>query len=63
VLLSLSRYHCWWTIGPREYHPPSSQCYYHWVDTTAGGLLVPESIILLVVNVTITESIPLLMDY
>jgi hypothetical protein len=35
VLLSLGRYLCWWTISP------SSQCYYHWVGTSAGGLLVP----------------------
>jgi hypothetical protein len=24
-------YHCWWTISPRRYHPPSSQCFYHCV--------------------------------
>ena len=62
------------------YHPPSSQCFYHWVDTSAGGLLVPDGIIPLVanasaltwfiiyiilpvVNVSITGSIPLLVDY
>ena len=62
------------------YHPPSSQCFYHWVDTSAGGLLVPDGITLLVanasaltwfiiyiilpvVNVSITGSIPLLVDY
>jgi hypothetical protein len=28
--------------------------YYHWVDTSAGGLLVPESTIHPVVNVSIT---------
>ena len=50
-------------IAPRGYHPPSSQCYYHWVDTSAGGLLVPEDIILPVVSVSITRSIPLLVDY
>jgi len=27
LLLSLDRYHCWWTISPRGYHPPSSQCF------------------------------------
>ena len=32
------------------YHPPSSQCFYHWVDTSAGGLLVPDGIIPLVAN-------------
>ena len=42
MLLSQGRYLCWWTISPRGYRPPSSQCYYHWVDTSAGGLLVPE---------------------
>jgi len=26
----------------RGYHPHSSQCYYHWVDTSAGGLYVPR---------------------
>jgi hypothetical protein len=24
------------------YHTPSSQSFYHWGDTSAGGLLVPE---------------------
>jgi hypothetical protein len=52
-----------WIIGPRSYHPDSSQCFYHWVDTSAGGLLVPEVIIHTVVSVTITGSIPLLVDY
>jgi hypothetical protein len=28
--------------------------YYHWVDTSVGGLLVPEGIICPVVSVTIT---------
>jgi hypothetical protein len=55
----------------------SSQCfgtgmlyYYHWVETSAGGLLVSEDIIRPVVNasalacfITITGSIPLLVDY
>jgi hypothetical protein len=27
LLLSLGRYFCWWTISPRVYHPPSSQCF------------------------------------
>jgi hypothetical protein len=45
VFLSLSRYICWWPTIPRGYHSPSSQCFYHWVDTSADGLLVPESII------------------
>jgi hypothetical protein len=63
VLLSLGRFLCWWTIIPRRYHPPSSQCYYHWVDTSAGGLLCLGSIIHPVVSVTITDSIPLLVDY
>ena len=62
-LLSLGRYLCWWTISPWGYHPPSSQCFYHWVDTSAGELLVPEGIIRLVVSVTITGSIPLLVNY
>jgi hypothetical protein len=61
----------------RGHHPSSSQCfgtgmlyYYHWVDTSAGGLLVLEDIIRPVVNasalaccITITGSIPLLVDY
>ena len=77
LLLSLGRYLCWWTISPRGHHPSSSQCfgtgmfyYYHWVDTSASGLLVPEDIIRPVVNasalaccITITGSIPLLVDY
>jgi hypothetical protein len=45
--------------------------YYHdWVDTSASGLLVPEYILRPVVNasalaccITITGSIPLLVDY
>jgi hypothetical protein len=55
----------------------TSQCfgtgmcyYYHWVDTSASGLLVLEDIIRPVVNasalacfITITGSIPLLVDY
>ena len=63
VFLSLGRYLYWWTISPRVYHTPSSQCFYHWVDTSTGGLLVLEGIIHPVVSVSITESIPLLVDY
>jgi len=63
VLLSLGEYLYWWTISTRGYHPPSSQCCYHWVNTSAGGLLVPEGIIRQVVTVTTTGSIPLLVDY
>jgi hypothetical protein len=46
-------------------NPPSSRCFYHWVDTSsAGGLLVFEGIVLQVVSVSITMSIPiLLVDY
>jgi hypothetical protein len=44
-------------VHQQEYHLPSSQCYYHWVGTSAGGLLVP------VVSVAITGSVPLLVDY
>ena len=29
VLLSLGRYLCVWTICPRVYHPPSSQCLFN----------------------------------
>jgi hypothetical protein len=43
---------CWRTISPRECHLPSSLCFYHWVDTSAGGLLVPESVICPVVSVS-----------
>ena len=63
VFLSLGRYLYWWTISPRGYHTPSSQCFYHWVDTSTGGLLVVECIIHPVVSVSITGSIPLLVDY
>ena len=63
VFLSLGRYLYWWTISPRGYHTPSSQCFYHWVDTSTGGLLVLEGIIHQVVSVSITVSIPLLVDY
>ena len=63
VLLSLGRYLCWWIICPRRYHPPNRQCFYHWVDTSAGGLFVPEGIIHPVVSASITGSIPLLVDF
>ena len=62
VLLPLDRHLCWWTISHREYHPSSSQCFYPWIETSAGGLLVTESIIRPVVNVSITRSTPLLLD-
>jgi hypothetical protein len=45
------------------YHTPSSQCFYYWVDTSTGGLLVLEGSIHLVVSVSMTKSIPLLVDY
>ena len=63
VFLSLGSYIYWLTISPRVYHTPSSQCFYHWVDTSTGGLLVVEGIIHQVVSVSITGSIPLLVDY
>ena len=63
VFLSLGQYNSWWIISPRGYHSPSSQCFYHWVNTTLGGLLVPDVIILPVVSVSITGSIQLLVDY
>ena len=63
VFLSLDRHLCWWTISHRQQHPSSWQCYYHWIDTSAGGLLVTESIIRPVVSVSITGSTPLLVDY
>ena len=63
VFLSLGRYLYWWTISPRVYHTPSSQCFYHWADTSTGGILVLEGIIHPVVSVSITVSIPLLVDY
>ena len=63
VFLSLDRHLCWWTISHRQQHPSSCQCYYHWIDTSAGGLLVTESIIRPVVSVSITGSTPLLVDY
>jgi hypothetical protein len=38
------------------YHPPNSQCFYHYVDTySVGGLLVLEGIIRPLVNVSITR--------
>jgi hypothetical protein len=54
MFLSLGRYLCCWTINPRRFHSPISQCFYHWVDTSADGPLVPECIILPAVNVSIT---------
>ena len=67
VFLSLGRYlFCWQTINRRGYHPSSSQCFYHQVDTSSvGRLLDLEGIIRpVVVSVSITRSIPfLLVDY
>ena len=37
--------------------------FYHWVNTSVGGLLVPEGIMRPVVGFSITGSIPLLVDY
>ena len=39
------RHICWWTISPRIYHLQTSQYFGTRVDTSAGGLLVPEYII------------------
>ena len=71
----------------RWYHQLISQCFYHWIDTSAAGLLVPmvssthqsvflsldrylccwtispDGIINSLVSVSITGSIPLLLDY
>ena len=57
VFLSLGRYLCCWTISPRGYHQHSSQCFYHWVDTsvavvTISGLLVPDVFISTIVSVS-----------
>ena len=49
ILLSLGRYLFGWTIYLRLY-------YYHWVDTSSGGLFI-------YVYITITGSIPLRVDY
>ena len=59
LLLSLGRYLCWWTMSPRGYH--LHFYYYHWDDTSVGGLLVLEGIIY--TFITITGTIPLLVDY
>ena len=61
MFLSLCRYLCWWSIIPRGYPQLSSQCFYHCVETSAGG--VPACILSSVVNVSITVSIPLLVEY
>ena len=42
---------------------PSSWSFYHRVNTSVGGLLVSEGIMRPVVSVSITGSIPLLVDY
>ena len=49
LLLSLGGYLCWWTISPWGYHSLSSLGFYHWVDTSVSGLLVPGGIIYSVV--------------
>ena len=63
MFLSLGRFLCWWAISRRRQHPPSSRYHYHLGHTSAGGLLVPEGIIHPVVNVSISRSITLLVDY
>ena len=60
-VLWLDRFLCWWTIRPRGYHLLSSQCF-GWVDTFAGGLLVPGGIICPLCN-TLAGLIHLLVDY
>jgi hypothetical protein len=52
---------CWWTISHKESYPCSSPCY-HWVDISAGGLLITGSPIRAVVR-AIIGSIPMLVDY
>jgi hypothetical protein len=47
----------WWTISPQMYHTASNQCFYHWVDTSTGGLLVLEDIIHPVVDPVIETLI------
>jgi hypothetical protein len=47
------------TNGP----PTEVQCFYHWVNASVGGLVVPEDIMRPVVSASITGSIPLLVDY
>jgi hypothetical protein len=56
-LTSLDRYLSWGSSSTRRYHLSSSQCFYHWIDTSAGGLVVLEGIICPVVSVSITGSI------
>ena len=61
----LCRYLCWETFSKRGYHPPSIQ-YWHgyYVDTSAGGLLVPGGILHPVFfTAMVIVSIPLLGDY
>ena len=62
MLLSLSRYHCWWTISHRGIIR-SVVSVTITVDTAGGELLVPEGIVRLEVSVSITESIPQLVNY
>ena len=62
LLLSLGYTSVGGLLVPKGYHPPSSQCYYHWVDTSVGGLSDPKGITHLAVSVTITGLIPLLVD-
>ena len=42
VFLSLGRYLRWWTISPRGYHPPCSQCFYHWAIPPLMGYQSPK---------------------
>ena len=51
----MGQYLCWWTIGHYGYLPPCN----HWVNTSAGELLVTTDIFLLI----IIGSIPLLVNY
>jgi hypothetical protein len=38
---------------PSGTNNPPAQCFYHWVDTSAGGLFVPQGIIRPVVSASI----------
>ena len=53
----------WWRLFKKRVVRTKCFYYYHCFDTSAGGLLVSSGNIQPVVSVTITVSIPLLVDY
>ena len=60
--LPLGRYPSWWTVGPST-STSTCVCYhYHWVGTRLGRQLVPPRVLVHVLVITTTGSVPILVD-